>query len=373
MITPTSSFEQAQFTGNATLKNRTSRKLFFEVDGHTFIVRKRLWEEALMSEQSIQFGERCQLVRQGQIQEKKIDPDSIQTTLLANVPVDPALYTPIKSGTELDGFWSRKGGVMPGTITMVTGDPGIGKSSVMMDLLQGVKNCNPGKKVLYVSAEMTRVDMMDPDEFMKYYPGLHDTVEFMFASDYLQDEGGPSFTHAFEVLLARGYDLVVLDSMAEIQSLVHEDLQLSSGKASEKALLNMFQYNTEGKNGVYTAFLLIQQVKKDGEFVGSRRLEHMITAFLSIKWDKQLKGQKYLEFRKNRKGDVLKRLYFKLGNGVEYDIEKFNDERELEHVMSLPSAANGLTQLEFQNLMQGIKAIENTDTDVEESEDFDDE
>lgn len=346
-IKPTSSFEQAQFEGEFALRRSTQDYMILQQEGGPeYRVQRYMWNEALSNGQYIKVGARCtrhnsneeRHVTGVQYQPSKsfVNLESIQTTLLSDVPVNLSLYTPIKTGTNIDMFWSRKGGILPGTITMVTGDPGIGKSSVLMETLQGVKTVDPEKKVLYISAEMTRVDMMDPDEFLKFYPGILDKVEFMFASDYIESDEGPTFTQALEVLLGRGYDIVVMDSMAEVQSLVQGDMGLGSGKIAEKVILNLLQKHTNANNAsnTHTSFLMIQQVNKDGEFVGSMRLKHMITAFLQIRWDKENKGKKYMVFEKNRRGDVKKRLYFKLGNGVEYDVQKYEEELELEQVMS---------------------------------------
>lgn len=364
-LKPLSNFETAEFEGqNMTLEQ--GEKFHTVVSkGVEYKIFERIWEDAFESMLWIQLGHRCRIkndlptstptvkVKKDQI---NLNFNLIQTTLLSNVEVDPSLYKAIKTGTYIDSFWSRKGGIMPGTNTMVTGDPGIGKSSVMMDVLQGIKVTNPGKKVLYVSAEMTRIDMMDPDEFMKYYPNLFDKVEFLFAGDYIESETGPSFSQALDVVLSRGYDVVVFDSMIEVQQICQEEMGLGTGKQAEKFMLNLMQKHNQAQNDrkVYSAFLLIQQVKKDGEFVGSRRLEHMITAFLRIKWCTETRGRKYMEFRKNRRGQNKLRLYFKLGNGVEYDAKKFEDEIELADIMSKnEEISETLNDIELMKLLQG--------------------
>lgn len=369
-IKPISKFEDGKLEGADVIG---SGQYWWDVTvaGQTFKVTNYIWNNAFERNGFVKLGQKCRVydsipttqpipTRNTQSQ---FNPETVSTTLLSSVNVDQNLYRPIKTGTFIDGFWSRKGGIMPGTNTMVTGDPGIGKSSVMMDVLQGIKVTNPGKKVLYVSAEMTRIDMLDPDEFMKYYPNLFDKVEFLFAGDFIDDEGGPSFSQALEVVLSRGYDVVVFDSMIEVQSIFQEEMGLSSGKQAEKYMLNLMQKHNQAQNdrNVYTAFLLIQQVKKDGEFVGSRRLEHMITAFLRIKWDDSSRGKKYMEFRKNRRGANKLRLYFKLGNGVEYDESKFESELRLMDIMGANEDIVGeLSQAELAQLFIGKK------TDVEE-------
>ena len=357
-ISVDSPFKEGKFQGPGTISLGEKAHTLY-LNGGTHTVRRDMWEEAYRTGSRIRIGgERCRLEVNSKTTPivNMFDPNSVQTTLLSSVKVAPGLYIPIKTGTAIDQFWSNKGGIMPGTNTMVTGDPGIGKSSVMMDVLQGIKVTNPESKVLYVSAEMTRIDMMDPDEFMKYYPNLFDKVEFVFAGDYIEVEDGPLFSQALEIILQRGYDVVVYDSMVEIQSIFQAELDLGTTKSAEKFMLNLMQKHNQAKNDreVYTAFLLIQQVKKDGEFVGSKRLEHMITAFMQCRWDVEQRGKKYLEFRKNRRGQVKRRLYFKLGKGVEYDIERYNQESEIAEIMAKnDDVAREMTELELVQLLTG--------------------
>jgi predicted ATP-dependent serine protease len=365
-IKPTSPFQEGQYEGTAELSGSTLNEWLFVLDGQHYKVRQYNWDDAFQNNQWIKLGKRCtrwdekEIVRTShqpiQQESVKYDLSEIKTTVLSEINVDPSLYKPIKTGTYIDRFWSRKGGIMPGTNVMVTGDPGIGKSSVMMDLLQGIKEIDPNKKVLYVSAEMTHIDMMDPEEFLSYYPGLLNKVEFLFAGDYLEDENGPSFSTAFETVLQRGYDVVVLDSLIETQSIIQEEFGLGSGKKAEKYILNLIQKHNQAQNTAnkYTAFLLIQQVNKDGEFAGSKRLVHMLTAFLKLKWDVESRAKRYMVFDKNRRGEVKMRLYFKLGKGVEYDDVKFEDEIKLGDILSKNNdLAEELTELELAELLTG--------------------
>lgn len=361
---PLSNFDEGLLEG-ATIVESNKWRHVVQADGQQFNIHEFIWNKAFNQGGWVKLGTKCRVYAElpqqrsftghTSSQPKFLDSD-VHTTLLSTINVDPAMYQPIKTGTFIDQFWSRKGGIMPGTNTMVTGDPGIGKSSVMMDVLQGIKTANPGRKVLYVSAEMTRIDMLDPDEFMKYYPGLFDKVEFLFAADFIENENGPSFSQALEIVLKRGYDVVVYDSMIEVGAIFQEEMGLSSGRTAEKYMLDLMKMHNNGGNDAhkYTAFLLIQQVKKDGEFVGSRRLEHMITAFLRIKWCTENRGKKYMEFRKNRRGENKMRLFFKLGNGVEYDEAKFEDERKVAAIMATnQDLAGELSQVELLQMLAG--------------------
>jgi hypothetical protein len=61
-----------------------------------------------------------------------------------------------------------------------------------------------------------------------------------------------------------------------------------------------------------------------------------------------------MEFRKNRRGQNKLRLYFKLGNGVEYDAKKFEDEIELADIMSKnEEISETLNDIELMKLLQG--------------------
>ena len=80
--------------------------------------------------------------------------------------------------------------------------------------------------------------------------------------------------------------------------------------------------NNKGENNEskFTSFLLIQQVTKAGDFVGSNKLKHMTDAMLEMRKESDRDGGgTYLEFTKNRNGSVNKRLSFSLMNSeIEY-------------------------------------------------------
>lgn len=347
-IKPLGIFEEGRFEGPSEIVEKIDDHHYgFQANGFIAKISRWNWERAVAEDKWIRLSKgRCTLqdgpakTMNGVIitQNKAIDPNDVQPIRLNDVNVDPQLYVPIKTGTGLDVFFSKKGGIMPGTVNMIAGDPGIGKSSVLMDAVQGIMQVDPSKRVLFISAEMDRVDMMDPDEFMSYYPGLINTIDFIFAADYIEGEKQGRFIQELEIMLNRGYDVVVMDSFPEVQSIIQMTLGINSSIQAETILLDMVSKYKGGKNerGVYTAFLNIQQITKGGEFKGSQRLVHMITSLLMFKWCEKTPGKKYMIFRKNRKGAVKRRLYFSFGpSGVEYDMDKYQ------------------TNLEFQNILDG--------------------
>ena len=86
-----------------------------------------------------------------------------------NVKYDKGLFDAHKTGTPLDGLFSIDGGVPKATNWMVVGDPGVGKSTVTLDVISNAQK--NGSKVLFISAEMNQVDLY---LYVKRYPKFGD-------------------------------------------------------------------------------------------------------------------------------------------------------------------------------------------------------
>ena len=78
-----------------------------------------------------------------------IDLDIIK---LNNLDIDPRMMETMKSGMSIDDLISHEGGVPCATNIMCIGDPGVGKTTVLLDVLSGVQN--RGRKCLFISGEM---------------------------------------------------------------------------------------------------------------------------------------------------------------------------------------------------------------------------
>ena len=84
---------------------------------------------------------------------------------MKDVKFNDDLFIPMKTKTIVDSVLSTEGGLFPGTNTVVIGDPGVGKSTVLLDWV-----CNmqaQGKKVLFISGEMNDIDMYG---YVKRFP-----------------------------------------------------------------------------------------------------------------------------------------------------------------------------------------------------------
>ena len=233
---------------------------------------------------------------------------------MQDVTFNDDLFIPIKTKTIVDSVLSTEGGLFPGTNTVVIGDPGVGKSTVLLDWIADMQK--QGKKVLFISGEMNDIDMYG---YVKRFPKFG-SLPILFMQDY-----NDCPKQAVEQVLNQGYDVVLMDSWAEVTAMVKDQMGWARNKV-ESWLLDLLEKhnkanNDENKN---TAFVCIQQMTKQGEFAGSNRIKHMTTAMAALRFDGRGRdAERYLEFEKNRRGSLGDKIYFSLHRGgcVDYSFE----------------------------------------------------
>jgi predicted ATP-dependent serine protease len=251
----------------------------------------------------------------------------IELVKMKDQEFDPELFVPLPTGKLIDNCFTFKGGIPKATIYIVVGDPGSGKTTICLDVLADLQN--KGYKGLYVSSEMTRIDMYP---YTKRYPKFGN-IDMLFLAEY-QDDNPKAI---MEELVQGGYDMIVIDSFVETQESVSETSGITM-KSAEKWLVDLMINQTMANNKVNknTSFLAIQQVTKEGVFVGSNKLKHNTTGMLEIRFDDKDPNISYLWFTKNRRGKVKQKLYYSLTDGnVEYRETRLpnNDISEIEDVL----------------------------------------
>lgn len=232
----------------------------------------------------------------------------VNTVKMNDLSFDDSLFQPLKTKTRIDGFLSNEGGLMPGTVTVFTGDPGVGKTTVLLDMLADMQAS--GKKCLFVSGEMNAIDMVG---YVKRFPKFGD-LDILFMGDY--SEVNPDVV--LRTALKEGYDCVLIDSMAEVADM-YTDYFGGTNKSNQSKLLQLVEEHNLGSNDskLNTAFMIIQQVTKSGTFAGSNKLKHMVTSMGHMRMSDE---GRYLHFSKNRRGGNGNKLFFSLaGQGkIEY-------------------------------------------------------
>jgi DNA repair protein RadA/Sms len=255
------------------------------------------------------------LVRKsGQVMEPKVPQviDFGKVVKLDHININSNMLKINKTGLVLDTIFSYEGGVPVGTNIMATGDPGVGKTTVLLHTLASLQLKNPNLKCLFVSGEMGRRQMF---KYTKRFP-IFGNLETIFMSDYMDYNS----KDVLEQLFSKGYDYILIDSIAEILEAVKEDNGFSL-KEAEKWLVDTCIKNNNAENieGIHTAFFLIQQVTKSGVFAGSNKVKHLVDAHMEMKKEGDREGGgSYIMFSKNRDGQAGVKFTFTINSSDVY-------------------------------------------------------
>lgn len=176
------------------------------------------------------------------------------------------------------------GGIVPGSLTLVGGDPGIGKSTLLLQVCQ--KLVNKGQKVLYISGEESlkqikiraeRIGEFGDDLLLLCETNL-DIIE--------------------EAILHICPSMVVIDS---IQTMYSEEISAAPGSVSQvREATGVFLQLAKGMN---VSIFIVGHVTKEGTVAGPRVLEHMVDAVLYFEGDRHA-SYRILRGVKNRFGST---------------------------------------------------------------------
>lgn len=200
----------------------------------------------------------------------------------------------------LDGELNRVlgGGLVPGSMTLLGGEPGIGKSTLILQTVLRLK----GQKVLYVSGEESARQLkLRADRIVEDKEGIADVQVVCEAM----------METVFEHVKAVQPDLLVIDS---IQTMATETVESSPGSVTQirecSAMLLKFAKESN------TPVIVIGHITKEGTIAGPKILEHMVDTVL------QFEGDQHYLYRivraiKNRFGSTAELgIYEMIHNGL---------------------------------------------------------
>lgn len=176
------------------------------------------------------------------------------------------------------------GGIVPGSLVLVGGDPGIGKSTLLLQVCKNLSDS--GHDVLYVSGEesLAQIKMRS-----KRIGDTFDKLSIFAETNLSQIE---------TTIRSSKPEVVVIDS---IQTMFSEDISSAPGSVSQvREATNIFLQLAKGMN---ISIFIVGHVTKEGTVAGPRVLEHMVDTVLYFEGDR-FASYRVLRAVKNRFGST---------------------------------------------------------------------
>jgi len=257
----------------------------------------------------------------------------MDTIRMRNLRFSKKLFENYLTGTVLDQILCSYSGLPQGVNYMIVGDPGVGKTTIILDMMSNIQKQYPQLHILFISAEMNEIDLAI---YVQRFPKFGDLDILFVESNF--DEDSHNWEQLTQVLQG-GWDIVAIDSFHELQGIIKEEENITQ-KRAESMLLQLIKQHNKAANdrSVNTTFLTIQQVTKSGAFIGSNRLKHSITAMMELRLDnpKNIYSDRYVTFSKHRRGSVGVKLYYNLSTtgDVSFDTDRYERDLELRKLQS---------------------------------------
>jgi DNA repair protein RadA/Sms len=213
----------------------------------------------------------------------------------------PKLITTIKSGPEqrietVDAELNRVlgGGVVHGSLVLLGGEPGIGKSTLMLQMA-----LQSDQKVLYISGEESETQLkMRADRI-----GIRNEACYILSATEIQE--------IFKQVKKLKPSLLVIDS---VQTLFSRSIESTPGSISQirECTSQLLRFAKESNTPVF----LIGHITKDGQIAGPKVLEHMVDTVLQFEGDRH-HVYRILRAVKNRFGSASEMgIYEMAGEGL---------------------------------------------------------
>lgn len=183
------------------------------------------------------------------------------------------------------------GGILRGSVILFAGQPGIGKSTILMQICAKIAN---GHKVLYVSGEESagQVKMR--------------AVRLGANSETLSFAASTSGNDIAKTISDGEFELVIVDS---IQTLAINEISSAPGTVSQ--ITNAGNLIIQAAKKTDTAVIIVGHVTKEGTLAGPKVLEHLVDVVLNFEGDRY-GGFKTIRAIKNRFGSTSEAAIFEM-------------------------------------------------------------
>jgi DNA repair protein RadA/Sms len=236
------------------------------------------------------------------------------------------------------------GGVVPGSIVLIGGDPGIGKSTL---LLQMTMQMASGSKVLYVSGEESERQIKM--RALRLLRGVGEVPAVLPDDLYLVTE--TSMDIILEHIRSVKPDLLVIDS---IQTVYRPELESSAGSVTQVRESASQLRELAKTTGI--AVFLIGHVTKQGTIAGPRVLEHIVDTVLYLEGDRY-QAYRLLRSVKNRFGATSEVGVFEMQERGMVEITNPSEAFLAERMINAPGSAIAVTMEGTRPLLVEIQGL----------------
>lgn len=216
---------------------------------------------------------------------------ALEVAILQSMPTDDTTQRVHTSISDVDAVLG--GGFVPGSVTLIAGQPGIGKSTL---LLQIAAYASRQHSVLYVSGE----ESIHQVSLRAQRLGVQ--------TEKLQVASSTQALDIAETISKNTFDLVIVDS---IQTITVDGIASAAGTVSQ--ITNSTHVLTGVAKRKNTAVVLVGHVTKEGSIAGPKVLEHVVDTVLQLEGDRY-GGFKLLRSVKNRFGSTSEAGIFEMQN-----------------------------------------------------------
>lgn len=176
------------------------------------------------------------------------------------------------------------GGIVKGSLVLLSGDPGIGKSTILLQICQNLGS--KGQRILYVSGE----ESANQIKLRAVRIGVTTNNLFILSQTDLAT--------IVECIKAEKPDVVIIDS---IQTMVYEQVNSSAGSITQvRECTNVFMHTAKGLG---IPIFIVGHVNKDGAIAGPKVLEHIVDTVLYFEGERNY-SYRILRGVKNRFGST---------------------------------------------------------------------